>query len=59
MPKLKAIMPKALIFRDLLAFLWHRKLWWMIPMIVFLVLLGALLIFTQSSAIGPFIYSLF
>ena len=47
------------IFRELLVFLWKRKLWWLMPIVVFLVLLGLLLIFTQSSAIAPFIYSLF
>lgn len=47
------------IFGELLVFLWHRKLWWMIPMVVVLVLFGLLLIFTQSSAVAPFIYTLF
>ena len=44
---------------ELLVFLWRRRLWWMIPMIVVLVLFGLLLLFTQSSAVAPFIYSLF
>lgn len=60
-------MPKALraagrrvgIMGELLAFLWERKLWWLIPMVSVLLLLGALLIFAQSSAIAPFIYTLF
>jgi drug/metabolite transporter superfamily protein YnfA len=47
------------IFGELLVFLWQRKLWWMIPMIVVLILFGFLLIFTQSSAVAPFIYTLF
>lgn len=47
------------IFGELLIFLWQRKLWWMIPMIIVLVLFGLLLIFTQSSAVAPFIYTLF
>jgi len=44
---------------ELLRFMWMRKLWWMIPMILFLVLFAALLIFAQGSAIAPFIYTLF
>jgi hypothetical protein len=44
---------------ELLRFLWARKLWWMIPMILVLVLFAALLIFAQGSAIAPFIYTLF
>jgi hypothetical protein len=44
---------------ELLAFLWAVKLWWLIPMVGCLLLLGGLLIFAQSSAIAPFIYALF
>jgi hypothetical protein len=40
-------------------FLWERKLWWMMPMVAVLLLLGILIIFAQSSAIAPFIYTLF
>ena len=47
------------IFGELLSFLWQRKLWWMIPMVVVLVLFGLLMIFTGSSAVAPFIYTLF
>jgi hypothetical protein len=50
---------RAGIFGELMAFLWKKKLWWMIPMIVILVLVGLLLIFAQSSALAPFIYTLF
>jgi len=47
------------IFGELLLFLWHRKLWWLIPMIVMLVLLSLLLIFAGGSGLAPFIYTLF
>lgn len=47
------------IFGELLTFLWQRKLWWLIPMIVVLVLFGMILIFASSSAVAPFIYTLF
>jgi hypothetical protein len=50
---------RAGILAEFIEFLWERKLWWMIPMIVVLVLFGALLILTQGSAIAPFIYTLF
>ncbi len=55
----KRLTSKLGIFGELLVFLWRRKLWWMIPMIVVLILFGLLLIFTQSSAVAPFIYTLF
>lgn len=44
---------------ELLAFLWERKLWWLIPMVTVLLLFGILMIFVQGSAIAPFIYTLF
>ena len=44
---------------ELMQFLWERKLWWMMPMVAVLLVLGILIIFAQSSAIAPFIYTLF
>jgi hypothetical protein len=36
-----------------------RKKWWLLPTIVLLLIVGSLIIFGQSSALSPFIYSLF
>ena len=36
-----------------------RKKFWLFPIIIILVLLGALIVFTESSAVAPFIYALF
>jgi drug/metabolite transporter superfamily protein YnfA len=47
------------IMGELLTFLWQRKLWWLIPMVLVLLLFGLLLIFAQTSSIAPFIYTLF
>jgi Family of unknown function (DUF5989) len=44
---------------ELFSFLWGNKRWWMVPMFVVLFLFGVLLIVAQSSAIAPFIYTLF
>jgi hypothetical protein len=52
-------MSKLSILGELMGFLWKRKLWWLIPMIVILIIFAALLIFAQGSAVAPFIYSLF
>ncbi|NCO32613.1 MAG: hypothetical protein AUJ92_14840 [Armatimonadetes bacterium CG2_30_59_28] len=46
------------IIGELFRFLMARKLWWMIPLIVVLILFGVLIILAQSSAIAPFIYPL-
>ena len=41
------------------SFLKVRKKWWLAPIIFMLVLFGALIFFTQGSAVAPFIYTLF
>ena len=41
------------------AFMKVRKKWWLAPMIIVLVLLGALIVLTESTAVAPFIYALF
>ena len=40
-------------------FLKVRKKYWLMPIIIVLALFGALIIFTQGSAIAPFIYTIF
>lgn len=45
--------------RELFRFLWRQKLWWLMPMVGVLVLVGFLLVFAQGSAVAPFIYTLF
>ncbi|MGC8880054.1 MAG: DUF5989 family protein [Anaerolineae bacterium] len=57
--KKSGVLTRAGIVGELLQFLWQRKLWWLIPMVVVIVLFGALLIFAQGSAVAPFIYTLF
>jgi Family of unknown function (DUF5989) len=47
------------IASELLQFFWERKLWWLTPMILLLLVFGFMIIFAQSSAIAPFIYTLF
>lgn len=44
---------------ELWAFMQERKKFWLLPIILVLVLLGSLLVFTQGSAVAPFIYTLF
>ncbi len=52
-------MSKFAIIREFWLFLKVRKKWWLIPIVVSLLLLGALLLFAETSAIAPFIYTLF
>ncbi len=45
--------------KDLWDFMRARKKFWLAPIIIVLLLLGALLVFAQGSAMAPFIYTLF
>jgi hypothetical protein len=56
---LKNFFSKLIIAGEFIQFLWKRKLWWLIPIVIILFLLGLLLIFTQTPALLPFIYPLF
>lgn len=47
------------IIGELWAFLRVRKKWWLLPVLAVLLLVGALLVFAQSSALAPFIYTIF
>ncbi len=52
-------MGKLGILKELWEFLRARKKWWLTPILIMLILLGLLIFFTQSSAVAPFIYTLF
>jgi len=45
--------------RELWTFLSKRKKLWLLPIVIVMVLLGALLTFAQGSIFAPFIYTLF
>ena len=44
---------------EFLGFLRARRKWWLTPIILFLVIFGALIVLTEGSALAPFIYALF
>lgn len=44
---------------ELWAFMRERKKFWLLPVIVVLLLFGALIVLTEGSAVAPFIYTLF
>jgi len=45
--------------KDLWDFMRARKKFWLAPIIIVLLLLGALIVFAQGSAVAPFIYTIF
>jgi hypothetical protein len=44
---------------ELWEFIRFNKKWWLTPIILFLLLLSALIVFTEGAALSPFIYTLF
>jgi hypothetical protein len=45
--------------KELWAFVRSRKKYWLLPIIVMMVVLGAMIVLAQGSAVAPFIYTLF
>lgn len=52
-------MPGKSVWTEIWGFMKVRKKWWLGPIIVMMILIGALLIFAQTSALAPFIYAIF
>lgn len=46
-------------FLELLRFLGKKKKYWLVPIVLVLLTIGALLLFAQGSVLAPFIYTLF
>lgn len=57
--KEEVMLDRLVIIGELFAFLWKRKLWWLIPMIAVFILFGTLLLLAGSSPVIPLIYPLF
>ena len=59
MSALRHVFSRFLVLRELAAFLGERRLWWLMPMVLVLVVMGVLLLLAQSSAVAPLLYPLF
>jgi len=47
------------LLKDLIDFMRERKKFWLAPIIIVMLLLGALIVLSQGSVVAPFIYTLF
>jgi hypothetical protein len=56
---IKGMLTNTGVAAEVIRFLWARRLWWLIPMVSVLLLMGLLLVFATASGIAPFIYTLF
>ena len=52
-------MSKRRVFTEFWQFLRQEKKYWLVPIVLVFVLFGLLIVFSQSSAVAPFIYTLF
>ena len=47
------------LVREFFEFLWKTKMWWLLPIVIVFLLVGILIFITESSAVTPFIYTIF
>ena len=52
-------MAKSRVLGELFQFLRQEKKYWLLPIVIVFALFGLLIVFAQSSAVAPFIYTLF
>jgi len=52
-------MSKGTVLSEFVQFLKEEKKYWLVPIVIVFVLFGLLIVFSQSSAVAPFIYTLF
>ena len=45
--------------KEFMMFLFARKKFWLLPIVLVVLILGGLIVFTQGSAVAPFIYAIF
>lgn len=45
--------------KELWAWMRVRKKWWLLPILLIMLLMGALIVFAEGSALAPFIYAIF
>jgi hypothetical protein len=53
---LSKVAARASTVRELIQFLWKRKLWWLIPVVVLLLVTTLLIAVAQTAGVGRFIY---
>lgn len=52
-------MPNQSLIKEFFLFIREEKKWWLVPLILVLLIVGAFLVFAQSSPFAPFLYPLF
>lgn len=45
--------------RDLFRYIWENKLWWILPPVIIIMIVGVLIFVSSATPVSPFIYMLF
>jgi hypothetical protein len=45
--------------KELMGMLWKEKMWWLIPMMLIMLVFVFIIVFGNSTGLGPFLYTLF
>lgn len=59
MGRIKNFKERVGILKEFFEFIMKQKVWWLAPIIILLVLFSLFIIFTESTALAPFIYAIF
>jgi len=52
-------MAKQSLVKEFFLFIKHEKKWWLIPLATVLLIVGALILFANTTPLAPFLYPLF
>jgi len=53
------MMANSSLIKEFFEFMKVRKKYWLLPIVIVLFMMGALIVFTESSVVAPFVYALF
>ncbi|MFC1748553.1 DUF5989 family protein [Pseudomonadota bacterium] len=59
MESVKKMKRRVGLLAELWGFMMERKKWWLGPILIVLTLMGLLIVFAETSAVAPFVYTLF
>jgi len=52
-------MERFALLSEFLYFIRYRKIWWLLPVVLSLLVIGVLIVLAEGSSLAPFIYPLF
>jgi hypothetical protein len=56
MTMLRQMATRSAIVAEVFSFLWQRKLWWLMPLAVLILVMGLLFLLVHVSSVAPWMY---